>query len=105
MKRTLPQRLSNATLSGGTVLDGRLLPDKGASVDLNQLGQSAPNPASRQPHRERARRALAALFPDGLPDAATLSNKLLAKRVNEWLKANKQPLVEQRTIQRAAGRP
>ena len=69
MKRTnnsiesLPQRLSNATLSGG---DGRLLPDNCASVDLNQLdsktkiaaavgrgqshGQSAPNPASRQPN-------------------------------------------------------
>jgi hypothetical protein len=34
---SLPQRLSNATLSDGTALDGRLLSGKSASVDLNQL--------------------------------------------------------------------
>src|SRR5262245_52097798 len=63
------------------------------------------NPASRQPHRERARRALAVLFPDGTPDAAVLPNKLLAKQVNEWLETNGQAPVTLRTIQRAAGRP
>jgi hypothetical protein len=107
---SLPQRLSNATLS-----------DEGASVDLSQLDkntkiaavvgwsqsrdQSSHNPASRQPQRERARRALIALFPDGPPDAATLSNKALAKIVNEWLESQGQAPVNQRTIQRAAGRP
>ena len=63
------------------------------------------NPASRQPERERARRAIKALFPEGVPDAATLSNKRLAKKVNEWLELNKEEPVQQRTIQRAAGRP
>jgi hypothetical protein len=62
------------------------------------------NPATRQPHRERARRALDAMFPEGIPDAATIPNKLLAKQVNDWLEARKQPPVRLRTIQRAAGR-
>jgi hypothetical protein len=95
--QSLPQRLSNATLSGGVE---RPLPGEAVSNGANQIRL-----ASRQPDRERARRALGALFPDGPPDAASLPNKRLAKQVNEWLEANGQPSVGQRTIQRAAGRP
>ena len=60
--------------------------------------------ARRQPGRERARRALEALFGSRVPDAAALPNKRLAAQVNEWLEERKQPSVGQRTIQRAAGR-
>jgi hypothetical protein len=65
----------------------------------------ADDPTTRQPQRERARRALAALFPGGPPDAATLPNKHLANRVNDWLTAHDMEPVGQRSIQRAAGRP
>jgi hypothetical protein len=60
--------------------------------------------ATRQPQRERARRALRALFDSEVPDAATLPNKHLADTVIRWLKDKNQPPVGQRTIRRAAGR-
>jgi hypothetical protein len=67
--------------------------------------EAAPKDQARpQPARERARRALEALFDSGVPDAAALPNKHLAAMVNNWLKERKQPPVGQRTIQRAAGR-
>lgn len=82
----------------------QVLPPRAANYIDPDYYYTPDNPASRQPHRERARRALTALFPDGPPDAATLPNKLLAKQVNDRLKAEKQPTVEERTILRAAGR-
>jgi hypothetical protein len=62
-------------------------------------------PETRQPVRERARRALAALFSSEIPDAATLPNKLLVDKVNAWLKTQGLSIVDERTIRRAAGRP
>jgi hypothetical protein len=50
-----------------------------------------PAQATRQPQRERARCALKALFGSAVPNAATLPNKLLAKKVNEWLAKNGDP--------------
>jgi hypothetical protein len=82
-------------------------------VDVFRLWSEGPSPgvniesanrATRQPQRERARRALAVLFPAGIPDAAELPNSHLDKRVNEWLKAQGQPELNQRTIRRAANR-
>jgi hypothetical protein len=78
-----------------------------AAADINpdyQLVEVEDRPETRQPDRERARRVLAALFPDDIPDAAALPNKHLAKKVNDWLAVKGQPPVKQRTIQRAAGR-
>ena len=66
--------------------------------------EAGSNPATQQPKRERARRVLADLFPDRVPDPATLSNKELAKKVNDFLKAAGQPQLEERTIRRAADR-
>ena len=83
----------------------QLLPPRAANYIDPEYQEIADNPTTRQPNRERARRALVALFPKGVPDAATLPNKLLAKKVNDWLEAKEQPSVSQRTIQRAAGRP
>ena len=65
---------------------------------------SPKNTVTRQPHRERARRALDALFGSKVPDAAALPNKPLGKKVNDWLTKRSEPPVQQRTIQRAAGR-
>jgi hypothetical protein len=82
-------------------------------VDVFRLWSEGPSPgvniesanrATRQPQRERARRALAVLFPAGIPDAAELPNSHLDKRVNEWLKAQGQPELNQRTIRRTANR-
>jgi hypothetical protein len=67
--------------------------------------RAPPTKATRQPQRERARRALDALFGGNVPDAAMLSNKLLEDRVNKWLTKECHLLpVGQRTIRRAAGR-
>jgi hypothetical protein len=53
-----------------------------------------------QPKYERARRVIEALYPNGVPDAATESNKKLCKRVSEALSE----AVSDDTILRAAGR-
>ena len=83
----------------------QLLPPRAANYIDPDYYYTPDNPASQQPERERARRAIAALFPDGPPDAAELPNKLLVNQVNDWLEANNLPSVEQRTIRRAARRP
>jgi hypothetical protein len=76
-------------------------PDKGGQTPH---GAAPKNKATRQPQQERVRRALDGLFGSKVPDAASLPNKLLAKKVNEWLKERNEPPVQQRTVQRAAGR-
>jgi hypothetical protein len=73
----------------------------------NAASTTTYNPATRQPERERARRALTALFPgfpDTVPDPATVPNKHLDVEVNNWLKVHGEKPVTQRTVRRAAGR-
>jgi hypothetical protein len=48
--------------------------------------------------------ALAALFPQQIPNAASIPNKLLVRRVDRWIKDNGLPAVGDDTILRAAGR-
>jgi hypothetical protein len=57
-----------------------------------------------QPTRERALRALNALYRDRLPDQATVPNAILCGRVGEWLRQNGLPDVSDDTILRAADR-
>jgi hypothetical protein len=57
-----------------------------------------------QPTRERAQRALNALYRDRLPDQATVPNAILCGRVGEWLRENGLSDVSDDTILRAAGR-
>ena len=59
---------------------------------------------SRQPSRERARRALHAKYGNDLPDQASLPNSLLCKEVGDWLKTNNWPTVSDDTMLRAARR-
>jgi hypothetical protein len=76
-----------------------------AAADINPDYELVPDDlATRQPARERARRALKELYGSRAPDEAALSNKALEKAVNEWLEANSMRPVAQRTIRRAAGR-
>ena len=58
---------------------------------------------STRPARERASRAIQALYPDGVPDQATLPNANLCRSVGDWLK-DKLPGVSDATILRAANR-
>jgi hypothetical protein len=57
-----------------------------------------------RPAFERARRVIGDLYPDAVPDQATVPNKSLCKQVNEKLKEMGQPPVSQDTVERAAGR-
>jgi hypothetical protein len=58
----------------------------------------------KQPLRERARRALDELYPDGVPDQITKSNAELVSAVNAHLTAKREKGLSPDTILRAAGR-
>jgi hypothetical protein len=117
MKRTLPQRLSNATLSGGTALDGRLLPDKGASLAVEWQTQA--NVHSKQnwaafdnlakeeptkPAQARAWRVLHLKYPDHkIPKKRSAAE--ITEEINSWLR--REPghrRVSISTVQRVLGR-
>ena len=57
-----------------------------------------------RPARDRAARAIQALYPDGVPDQVTLPNAILCRSVGDWLKVKSLPNVRDATILRAAGR-
>jgi hypothetical protein len=61
-------------------------------------------PGRRQPSRERAIQALGALYHGKIPDQDSLPNKILCRKVGEWLKKKELPEVKADTIYRAAGR-
>jgi hypothetical protein len=61
-------------------------------------------PGRAQPSRERAQRAIEALYPNGVPNQTTEPNSTLYRKVGEWLKTKKLPAVSDTTILRAAGR-
>jgi hypothetical protein len=71
-----------------------------------------PLPATDQPKTakrrrgslERAQRAIAALFPEPVPDQVLLPNKVLCGRVHKWLEKSGLPKISDETILRAAGR-
>jgi hypothetical protein len=63
-----------------------------------------PERARSRPKLERALRAIAEIYPDGVPDQATESNSKLCQRVCEKLEEAGLPLVSDDTILRAAGR-
>jgi hypothetical protein len=65
--------------------------------------RQGPREAGRGPGREAARRVLKELYPDGIPDAATVRNGPLCDAVKEKLPRDWQHLKDD-TILRAAGR-
>jgi hypothetical protein len=56
------------------------------------------------PARVAARRAIDALYPNGVPDQANISNARLCRATGEWLKRNGYANISDDTILRAAGR-
>jgi len=79
-------------------------PDVQLPVGNSPLERAAPRRNKGRPACERARRVIDELYPDGVPDQATVSNKSLCKHVNEKLKKMGQQPVSQDTVERAAGR-
>jgi len=58
-----------------------------------------------RPEGDRAKRALNAIYPNGVPDRGLVSNTDLHKQVNDWLKAEgARADISYRTVCRAAGR-
>ena len=74
-------------------------------VAAKGVQERSPRPRRKsQPASEGARRAIAALYDDGIPDQATEPNARLCKRVAAKLKELGLPQVSDDTILRAAGR-
>jgi hypothetical protein len=75
-----------------------------------EFGPATREPARPRPHHhsspalDRAKRALDDIYPHGVPDQATESNKSLCQKGAAWLKQKKLDSVSDRTILRAAGR-
>jgi hypothetical protein len=57
-----------------------------------------------RPSRDGASRTINELYPQGVPDQATVPNKILCQRVAEQLKKDGLEQVSSDTILRAAGR-
>ena len=68
------------------------------------LEGTTPNKQVRRPQRERAEWAVKDLYPNGVPDQASEPNRVVLKKVGNWLKNNKLHPVGNDTILRAAGR-
>lgn len=70
-------------------------------------GPQVKSPQGRRksrPGRDAARRAIAALYPDGVPDQVAMPNTTLCRRVGKKLKEMNLPQVSDETILRAADR-
>jgi hypothetical protein len=69
------------------------------------LSVIAPAKERVQPKRERAMRAIAVLYPNGVPPQSSLPNKVLCNSVREHLKDHSEPSqISDDSILRAAGR-
>jgi hypothetical protein len=58
----------------------------------------------RSPEVERANRALTVIYPEGVPDQATVRDNKLNNQVNDWLRDNSLDPVTIDSVLRAAGR-
>jgi hypothetical protein len=78
------------------------------TVTSSAFGEGEKAGVARRPRtqseRGRAKRALAALYGDKVPDQSACPNGHLNDQVNRWLKARQEPSVKLDTLLRAAGR-
>jgi hypothetical protein len=83
-----------------------MIPKAAAENSAHNRGRAdgipSPNRRRSRPSFERAQRVIEELYPNGVPDQATESNKKLCKRVSDKLKETEP--VSTDTILRAAGR-
>ncbi|MGA2313409.1 MAG: hypothetical protein ABSF87_13730 [Xanthobacteraceae bacterium] len=86
------------------------LHEQKGSIDLIRRKTTTAANSRRQNKRDRAKAAIAALWPRGIPAEAALPNALLCAKVSEWIKSDCKnrnvPFVDisSDTIERAAGR-
>jgi hypothetical protein len=78
-------------------------PKEGKPAAKNAPGKLGARSRSR-PSFERAQRAFKALYPDGAPTQADVSNKILCWRIAQWLSENGLVSVSDDSILRAVGR-
>jgi hypothetical protein len=96
-----PQWLFKGWLSQHNLPESRFEPlVKQWPVRLKQR----PRKKRRKPNLERAQAAIKTLYPNGVPDQATLPSATLCRHVSERLKHLKLPGVSDDTTLRAAGR-
>ena len=97
----IPQWLFKRWLSQHNLPESRFEPLlKQSPVRLKQR----PPKERRKPNLERAQTAINALYPNGVPEQATLPNTTLCRQVSNKLKHLQLPDVKNDTILRAAGR-
>jgi hypothetical protein len=90
---TLPLPAGNESTVGLDLPPGTILVSK-ADLLLWLDKQAPQGPAAMaavprpQPKRDRAKAAIHALWPDGVPDQAILPNGKLCRQVTEWLKVD-----------------
>jgi len=115
LKRVRPKAWQGISISPlydrATKGDGGSVIWTGLCFDRKQFvaafgGEPPPSPptARAQPQRDRAKMALDALYPNGVPGRASKSDAELVLAVNIWLKNNELFEVSRESILRAAGR-
>jgi hypothetical protein len=112
MKEVKMQSIAALPMSNGnSVVEGSITraelpsaPPRPEPVSRTGEGISKATRRRRQPSRERAKKALDALYPGKIPDQDSEPNKILCGKVDAWLEIEKLPGVKSDTILRAAGR-
>lgn len=96
----------NSFAGGITWVDPEYDERGGAALERSGGDTSKPSTKeTRSPKREAVARALAVLYPAGVPSPAELPNKNLCTAVQNYLKEKKLPLlISEDTIEREAGR-
>jgi hypothetical protein len=75
-----------------------------ADLRTPSIDRTTSNARAHRPTRERAQRAIEAVYGSNIPDQTSEPNAILCRKIGDWLKANKLPEVSDDTILRAAGR-
>lgn len=71
---------------------------------LDHQAAAVRSATSRRPGRNRAERAIAKIYPNGIPDPPSEPNVIVCRKVGNWLKDQGMLGVSDATILRAAGR-
>jgi hypothetical protein len=101
---SLQQFLQNETITAATTVEVSEAPDAQPPVGRSRRESVVQPRKKSRPTVERARRVIDELYPDGVPDQPTISNKGLCDRVNKKLKEMGQQPVSQDAVKRASGR-
>ncbi|MBH5401179.1 hypothetical protein HZZ13_25840 [Bradyrhizobium sp. CNPSo 4010] len=100
-----PWQLASVEVSSRSVTE-QILPQIGPTMSPSPRGsENQPKRKLREnPKRTAAKKAIDALWPNGVPPAHELPNDLLDRQLNSWLKRQRGFEVSRDTALRAAGR-